>query len=211
MKRRLLNLVLVLSIFTVLTGCFATHMGNMSGSSSLDSPNFMYKKQNITGDATATYVLGIGGEARQTLILDAKKNMLNGSPLLKNQALANVAVSYKTTYYLGFIVVVVKCTVSADIVEFGPVQTDFSHLETMNTSATNSTDNSLTANRQVDINKISSPIAIGDNVKIINYFIKPVDGKVLDIQKGEYTVEYTNRNNKTKKVKVLAFQLQKIE
>jgi cation transport ATPase len=215
MKQKLLYLVVVLSVFSILTGCIATHVGNMSGSASLNSPNFMYKKQNIFGEATATYVLGIGGEAKQSLLLDAKTRMMKENPLLKNQALANVAVSYKTTYFIGFLVIVVKCNVSADIVEFGPVQTDFSQSQLLNSKPEISKDNSSTVgittdNKPVEIINIP-PIKIGDKVKIINYFSNPVDGKVLDIQNGDYTVEYTNANKKIKRVKVLGFQVQKID
>lgn len=195
----------MLSITSILTGCIATQVGNMSGSASLSSPNFLYKKQNIFGESKATYVLGIGGEARQSLILEAKKNMLKENPLLKNQALANVTVSYKNTNFMGFLVVVVRCNVSADIVEFGPVQTDFSESQSLKINS--STDDVQTENKKVK----NEPIKIGDKVKIINYFSKPVDGKVLAIEDGNFTVEYANSNYKTKQVKVLEFQVEKAE
>ena len=209
MKQKLFFFAVVLSISSILTGCIATHVGNMSGSASLSSPNFLYKKQNIFGESTATYVLGIGGEARQSLILEAKKHMLKENPLLKNQALANVTVSYKTTNFLGFLVVVVKCNVSADIVEFGPVQTEFSQTQSLNSATVinSSTDDAITENKRIK----NEPIKIGDKVKIINYFSKPVDGKVLEIENGNFTVEYTNSNYKTKQVKVLEFQVEKAE
>ena len=211
MKQKLFYLVVVLSISSILTGCFAMHVGNMSDSSSLNSPNFKYIKQNIFGEVKATYVLGIGGEARQSLILEAKKTMLKENPLLKNQALANVAVSYKTTNYIGFLVVVVKCNVSADIVEFGPIQTDFSQSQPLNSTTEISKDNPSTADKKKVELINNSPFKIGDKVKIVNYFSIPVVGKVLEVQNGDFTVEYTNSKNKTKKVKVLGFQVQKIE
>lgn len=209
MKQKLFYFAVILSIASILTGCIATHVGNMSGSASLSSPNFLYKKQNIFGESKATYVLGIGGEARQSLILEAKKNMLKENPLLRNQALANVTVSYKTTNFIGFLVVVVRCNVSADIVEFGPVQTDFSESKSLNsaTVVNSSTDDVITENKKVK----NEPIKIGDKVKIINYFSKPVDGKVLAIEDGNFTVEYTNSNYKTKQVKVLEFQVEKVD
>lgn len=200
MKQKFFYLIAVLSISSILTGCIATHVGNMAGSASLDSPNFMYKKQNISGEATATYVLGIGGQARQSLISEAKKSMLKENPLLKNQALANVTVSFKTTYFLGFIVITVKCDVSADVVEFGPQEIDFSQSESLNTATEISKINSSIP----DIKKVDTEVRIGDKVKIVNYFSNPVEGKVLDIKNGDYTVEYTNSNSKTKKVKVRA-------
>jgi hypothetical protein len=215
MKHNLLKFSLIFLIFSILTGCIASHVGSMSGSASLDAPNFMYKKQNVFGEAQATYVLGIGGVARQSLIVEAKKNMLKANPLLKNQALANVSVSYKSTGFLGFIVTTVKCDVSADIVEFGPLQTDFSQSQSQNLTSVLSKDNSSTAgikteNKNTEINTDAS-IKVGDKVKIINYFSNPVDGKVIEIQNGDYIVEYKKSNNKTKQVKVLGFQVQRIK
>lgn len=215
MKHILLKFSLIFLIFSILTGCIASHVGIMSGSASLDAPNFTYKKQNVFGEAQATYVLGIGGVARQSLIIEAKKNMLKANPLLSNQALANVSVSYKSTGFLGFIVRTVKCDVSADIVDFSPIQTDFSQSQFQNLTSVLSKDNSSTVdikteNKNTEINTEAS-IKVGDKVKIINYFSNPVDGKVIGIQKGNYIVEYKKSNNKTKQVKVLGFQVQRIK
>ena len=210
MKHRNFHLVLVVSLCFLLTGCLATHMGTMSGSASLSSPNFMYKKQNIFGESTATYILGIGGEGRQSLIIEAKKNMLKENPMLQNQALANVTVSYKTTHFIGFLVMNVKCMVSADVVEFGPVQTDFSQSQAQSGEGGVSKDSfSGIENRKVEKITNQTP-KVGDEVYIINYFNEPVKGKIMAVQNGNYTVEYTNRNNKVKKAKVLGFQVQKI-
>ncbi|MDV7396293.1 DUF6567 family protein, partial [Arthrospira platensis SPKY1] len=107
----------------------------MVGSASLDSPNFEYKKKDVTGEAVATYFLGIGGVSKQSLVFEAKQNMLRANPLLKNQALANVSVSYKWTGFLGFVFVTVKCNVSADIVEFESFQTESAELKTQSISS----------------------------------------------------------------------------
>jgi len=212
-KKIILSVLAAAAIF--FSGCIATHIGMMSDSASLDSPNFVYIKQNVFGESQATYVLGIGGEARQALVLEAKKSMMKQNPLLRNQALANVSVSYKTTSFVGFLVTTVRCTVSADIVEFGPVQTDFSQSRTMiptnpNSTGNSSDDNLKAGNSNVTISN-SIPVKVGDKVKVVNYFNKPVDGVVKEIRNGDYTVEYLNSNNKTKKVKVLEFQLQKLD
>lgn len=214
MKRNLLNSILFVSISLFLMSCIATHYGNMSDSAALGSPNFRYKRQNVVGVSQATYVLGIGGVARQSLILEAKKAMLRENPLLDNQALANVSVSYKTTGFLGFVVTTVICTVSADIVEFGPAKTDVSESQSQNSKNTLPQDNSATVDNETAIKKPllddDRQIMVGDNVKIINYFSKPVEGKVIEIKNGEYIVEYKRPNNKIKKARVLGFQVEKI-
>jgi hypothetical protein len=89
----------------------------MENSASLNSANFSYAKQNIIGKSQATYVLGIGGLAKETLVNEAKQNMLTENPLKNNQTLANLTVNLKKSYYLG-VYSTVKCTVTADIVEF---------------------------------------------------------------------------------------------
>lgn len=207
MKHKLVYLVTALAFCSILTGCIATHVGNMTGSASLNAPNFSYKKQNILGVATATYILGIGGESRQSLIMEAKKNMLKGNSLQKNQALANVSVSYKTTHFIGFLITTVNCMVSADVVEFGPAQTDFSLSDSQKTTS------ALEAKTDTKKAKVHNnrPIMAGDSVHIIHYFSHPVEGKVLDVRKGNITVEYTNSRGKVKKAKVLEFQVKRIE
>ena len=44
--------------------------------------------------------------------------MLVASPLKGNQALVNLTVNFKSSYYLGFLVMTQKCIVTADVVEF---------------------------------------------------------------------------------------------
>jgi hypothetical protein len=44
--------------------------------------------------------------------------MLAENPLKDNQTLANLTVNFKKSLYLGLIYSTVKCTVTADIVEF---------------------------------------------------------------------------------------------
>lgn len=113
MKKILFSFVIVV----LLSGCFAVHNGIMTSSAALSAANFSYVKQNIKGKASATYFLGIGGLLKESLIAEAKKDMLEKNPLQSNQALVNLTVSYKTDYQLG-IMCVVYCVVTADVVEF---------------------------------------------------------------------------------------------
>ena len=117
MKKSILKSTLVVISAILLTSCSAGHSGYMANSASLSSANFSYIKQNIKGEATATYILGIGGLAKETLVNDAKQNMLAENPLKNNQTLANLTVNFKTSHYLG-LYATAKCTVTADIVEF---------------------------------------------------------------------------------------------
>lgn len=216
MKTNLTNLLILFLIYLSFTSCIATHSGFISGSASLNSANFFYQKKDVYGVAQATYVLGIGGMSRQSLVMEAKENMLKSNPLLKNQALANVTMSFKSSGFLAFIVTTIKCTVSADIVEFKSNLADSP--ETVNQIKASdpevNTQNPIITTDEVKSNvSTSALIKVGDEVKIINYFSTPVRGKVVEIRKGEYfdeyIVEYVKSNNKVKQVKLLLYQLEK--
>jgi hypothetical protein len=99
------------------SSCAGIHSGFVNNSASLNSANFSYIKKDVQGKSSALYVLGIGGLAKQSLINEAKANMLENNQVKDNQAIANTTVTYKKSYFLG-IVSTVECTISADIVEF---------------------------------------------------------------------------------------------
>ena len=117
MKNFLLKSTLAVLVTLLLASCSAGHSGYMASSANLSSANFSYLKQNVKGESTATYILGIGGLAKETLVNDAKLNLLAQSPLKNNQALSNLTVNFKSSFYLG-IFSTVTCTVTADVVEF---------------------------------------------------------------------------------------------
>ena len=89
----------------------------MTNSTALSQANFEYVSNNIQGSESVTYVLGIGGMTKETLVDNAKKDMLQRNPLKANQALCNLTVNMKTSYQLGLFITV-TCTVTADVVEF---------------------------------------------------------------------------------------------
>lgn len=118
MKKVILKSIFAMTIAIFISSCAAVHSGYMSNSAALSSANFSYVKQNIKGKATATYVLGIGGLAKETLVDNAKQQMLASTPLKSNQTLANLTVNFKSSFYLGVLFRTVTCTVTADVVEF---------------------------------------------------------------------------------------------
>lgn len=108
--------VALLTLFIAsLTGC-AMHTGYMNNSAALSTANFTYAKQSLQGYSEAWYVLSIGGLEKEALVEEAKRDMLKEYELKPNQALANVTVNFKNSFYI--VVSSTKCTVTADIVEF---------------------------------------------------------------------------------------------
>ena len=116
MKNYFLKSVIALSCAFLISSC-AFHTGYMSNSASLSSANFSYVKRNLQGESTATYIFGIGGLGKQTLVDDARIMIINNNPLKDNQTFANITVNFKSSFYLG-VVSTVTCTITADIVEF---------------------------------------------------------------------------------------------
>jgi hypothetical protein len=112
------KLVFVALAFTFLmSSCIAFHDGSMKDSASLSQANFEYIMNNASGESKASYFLGLGGWGG-SLIAEAKHDLTKKYRLSKNQAFANVTVSYKTTYFIGILVVSTQCVVTADVVEF---------------------------------------------------------------------------------------------
>lgn len=114
MKKQII--VIAAAIIVLFSSC-ALHTGYMANSAALSAANFSYVQRHINGHSTATYILGIGGLNKHTLVDDAKEQMLSNNPLEDNQTLANLTVNFKTSNYIG-VVKKVECVVTADVVEF---------------------------------------------------------------------------------------------
>jgi len=112
---RKIKLFGVLTIFTFILSSCAFHSGMMTGNAALTTNNYKLVKI-ASGTASTTKIFGIGGLAKDALVLSAKKDMMQNNPLKDGQALANVTVDFK---YSSFVIVMKeKVTVSADIIEF---------------------------------------------------------------------------------------------
>ena len=110
-----------LCVVVLLSSCAASHIGVTTSSTSLTSNNFTYVQRDVQGTATCTYILTIGGLDKNAISAEAKKDLLKKYSLKPNQALANISTDFKRTmpfYVLGFIYNSLKCTVTADIIEF---------------------------------------------------------------------------------------------
>src|SRR5208283_2758116 len=102
LRKAIINSIFAITIAILVSGC-AMHSGYMLNSAALGSANFSYVRQNISGETEITYFLGFGGIDDETLVDMAKRKMLGNHPLKSNQALANLTVNFKSSYYLGWI------------------------------------------------------------------------------------------------------------
>jgi hypothetical protein len=69
----------------------------------------------VTGESRAVTVLGFGGFNRDGLVLEAKKDMIIKKPLKEKEYYANMTVTMNTKSIFGFLVVIRKVIVSADV------------------------------------------------------------------------------------------------
>ncbi len=100
----------------ILMGCgCAFHAGSYDGAAELSSGNFEIVGF-AEGSAEATYVLGLGGNQREAIVSEAKRDMYRRYPLKKGQAFGNITVNRKIGFYI--IVSRAKYTVTADIIQF---------------------------------------------------------------------------------------------
>jgi hypothetical protein len=113
--KNITKLFAALLSIALFSGC-AIHSGYMNNSASLSQANFNYVKKSISGSVYTTQVFGIGGLEKEAMVEEAKKEMLNENPLQPNQALANLTVNWKNSFYI--VVIETKCTVTADVIEF---------------------------------------------------------------------------------------------
>lgn len=118
MKRNSPIILLFLPILLSLNSCIALHSGYITNSAALSRGNFKYVTMDAQGTSKALYIWGIGGLDRNAMVSEAKEKLLDQYPLEDNQALVNVTVNWKSSFYLLFPLATKKCTVTADIVEF---------------------------------------------------------------------------------------------
>ena len=156
------------------------HGGYMNNSAALNQGNFKYNYQGVSGSASTFLFLGIGGFNTSKIVEDAKKELLRKHPLKSNQALANVTVNWRNSFYI--IAMSTTCTISADIIEFTSNQED-------NTEYTNKD-----LNNEKDTVYLSKEFIIGTtwvnknlDQELILYFYKKGKAILTDIR-------YNNNN-----------------
>lgn len=100
---------------TVLVSSCAHHIGTMSGSASITNNNFKITETAV-GSAKTTKFLGLGSVKKNGLVYEAKTDLLNNYPLKPGQALGNVTVDFKFSYF--FLITQTKAIIHADIIDF---------------------------------------------------------------------------------------------
>jgi hypothetical protein len=116
MKKILFSLLVV----TVLFSSCAVHYGGTTGSTQVQLTKKNFKVvESVQGEASATYIIGIGGLAKKGLIAEARSKMIANSNLVgSSRAIINETVEIKQSFWLPGIYQVYTVIVSGHIVEF---------------------------------------------------------------------------------------------
>jgi len=118
MKKLFFSMFVSVSLFSgcashsAYTGNLNTHQTNVE----LSSNNFKVVNE-VSGSATATYVFGIGGLSKKSLVQVARQEMLSKADLVGgSKALVNETLDTKTSFF--FLFWKKKVNTSAHVVEF---------------------------------------------------------------------------------------------
>jgi len=120
--RKFKSLLFFAAVLVFVSGCgvhnaLVTNTNNNVTNVELSSDNYRVI-QKVSGEATATYVLGIGGLSKKTLVENAKSKMFQEADMEgKARAIVNIVTE---TYYKTFLGFYTErtVTVSGYVVEF---------------------------------------------------------------------------------------------
>ena len=140
-----------LSLLLSLNSCISTQNGSIESSSFSVKNNFKIIS-TVEGESNATYILGIGGNLKDSLMNEAKKNMYLKYSLQSNQNLTNITTDIKKTYFiLPLLYTSQKIIVSADVIQF------FDNIELPYSNEKGNIDSKMTTTIPNSNNDISNP------------------------------------------------------
>lgn len=165
------------------------HTGNFQNSTSLNRNNFRYVKKNVVGISGSAYFLGLGGGVGEAggLLRNARADLMQQVNLKDNQALANVTVDIKTTFFLTGVFIGVECVYSADIIEF--IEPLESRNKENKTADLESNEYSESTNTTI-VNKGKILLALPEG----NIFLHPSIKDSSDLKKINHKIAISNLN-----------------
>ncbi|NQZ78852.1 MAG: hypothetical protein HRT61_22460 [Ekhidna sp.] len=181
---------LILLIFLLLSSC-SYHIGSISGGTgtitneSFGSVDFAY------GTAKTTNFLGIGGNKKDALLLEAKRNLYQNYKLRATQVIGQTTVDFKRTFFLP--ILTTKVTLSAEVIDFSKDSVKL-----------NATDDNR--NRFIKPGK-GGHFEIGEEVFYFKKLNSVFSAKILDYHKDKYIIKYLNQDNNLRIKKVTASSL----
>lgn len=117
------GLLIVFITLFLLSSC-GFHQGALVSNAQLGDNDFEIIDLVSASKSTKRY-FGLGGLEEKALVFSTKKELYKAYPLKKNQVFANLSVDFHHTTI--FFVSKTRCTISADLVQFGDVEADSVH------------------------------------------------------------------------------------
>jgi hypothetical protein len=203
--KRITSLLIASTITTLMLGfqsCVSINNGTiLQNTQSSTKENFTIVK-TISGEATATYILGIGGNNRNGLTKEAKEKMYSNHKLSSNQNITNITLDVRKQYFLIPILYINETViVSADVIEYyeNTIQTSNNSLQDIDAQQIqNSTpekkDEYSDTTKYRSIKSISE-IKVGSEIIVINTRGNGIEGIVTSIKKNERVVFAYQMNN----------------
>lgn len=167
-----------LPFVVLLTSC-SYHIGTIGGGTGTITNDQFANIDFAYGVAKTTNFLGIGGNKKDALVLEAKRNLYLSSKLRPTQVIGQTTVDFKRTFF--FPILTTKVTVSAEIIDFS-------------TDSVSSTETNGNRNRFINSKK-SGQFEIGEEVFYSKNLNTVFSATILDYQKGNYIIKYIDQNN----------------
>lgn len=166
--------------FLVLLSSCSYHIGTIGGGTGTVTNAQFANIDFAYGTAKTTNFLGIGGNKKDALVLEAKRNLYLNYKLRPTQVIGQTTVDFKRTFF--FPIITTKVTVSADIIDFS----------TDSSVSSNKTNNNR--NRFINPQK-GGQFEIGEEVFYSKNLNTIFSATILDYQKGNYIIKYIDKSN----------------
>lgn len=174
------NLHTNLSIFIVsilLSSC-SYHIGSISSGSGIITNDEFYSIDYAYGTSRTLNVFGIGGNNKDALVLEAKRNLYLNSQMKPWQVIGQTTLDIKRTIF--FPVIATKAVVSAEIIDFS---TDLINAETTSENLENFVNGS-----------VKNYFDFGQNVRFV-YKKDTINAQIVDVGEEKCFVKFYDKNN----------------
>lgn len=168
--------------FLVLFSSCSYHIGTIGGGSGTITNDRFASIDFAYGQTKTTNFLGIGGNKKDGLVLEAKRNLYLNYKLQPTQVIGQTTVDFKRTLFFPFLTT--KVTVSAEIIDFSTDSIRFKE----------SNDNK---NRFIGLKK-NDQFEIGEEVFYSKNLKNKYSATILNYQNGDYIIKYIDKNNHVK-------------
>ncbi len=177
----LLIVSLLISLPFLISSC-SFHSGTMSSGSGVITSHQYHSIDYAVGTAKTTHFMLIGGNKKDGLVLEAKRNLLTNYSLKPTQVLGQTTVDFKRTVF--FPILTTKVVVTSEIIDFAEIL----------------------RNQQAFTHSPGFQNAIQDSMVTYSFRDHLYPARILAYQNGKYTIQYYTSDNLLKIKKVRSSQ-----